>query len=141
MRIGRLCGSRLLFFRNAFAFTHFKSKVSTSSPRILLIRSIRYPSRITLLRGNHESRQITQVYGFYGQSLFFQADSCSCCLDECLQKYGNANVWKACCSVFDYLNLAAVRHLNFQFSNSKANILFRSSMVLFFVFTVVFLQK
>ncbi|KAK1831339.1 Serine/threonine-specific protein phosphatase [Podospora conica] len=66
---------------------------SLESFLLLLCLKVRYPDRMTLIRGNHESRQITMVYGFY---------------DECMRKYGSANVWRYCCDVFDYLALGAI---------------------------------
>ena len=35
---------------------------------LLLALKVRYPDRITLIRGKHESRQTMQVYGCYDDS-------------------------------------------------------------------------
>ena len=66
---------------------------SVETLQFLLCLKLKYPDFITLLRGNHETRQITTVYGFY---------------DETMRKYGNANPWKYCVRVFDYLGIGAV---------------------------------
>ena len=66
---------------------------SLETVTLLICMKVRYPDRITLTRGNHECRQITQVYGFY---------------DECLRVYGNANVWKYFTDAFDCLPLASL---------------------------------
>jgi diadenosine tetraphosphatase ApaH/serine/threonine PP2A family protein phosphatase len=54
---------------------------------------VKYIDRISLLRGNHECRNITTMYGFF---------------DEINRKYGNSNVWKYFNDAFDYLPLGAI---------------------------------
>eukprot|EP01126_Amoeba_proteus_P042670 TRINITY_DN4647_c1_g1_i2.p1 TRINITY_DN4647_c1_g1~~TRINITY_DN4647_c1_g1_i2.p1 ORF type:complete len:339 (-),score=54.81 TRINITY_DN4647_c1_g1_i2:309-1253(-) len=64
---------------------------SIETVSLIIGLKVRYPDRIHVLRGNHESRQITQVYGFY---------------DQCLKQYGSPNVWKYFTDLFDFLPLS-----------------------------------
>ncbi|CCK69791.1 putative serine/threonine-protein kinase PPG1 KNAG_0D00380 [Huiozyma naganishii CBS 8797] len=67
---------------------------SVETITLLVTLKLRYPNRIHLLRGNHESRQITQSYGFY---------------TECLNKYGpDSRVWQYLTDMFDYLVLCCI---------------------------------
>ncbi|KAL6450306.1 PPG1 Serine/threonine-protein phosphatase PP2A-like PPG1 [Candida maltosa Xu316] len=66
---------------------------SVETISLLLVLKLRYPERVFLIRGNHESRTITTNYGFY---------------TEVLNKYqGSADVWTYITDLFDYLPLGA----------------------------------
>ena len=68
---------------------------STETFFLLLALKCRYPTKMYMIRGNHECRQITMDYGF---------------ADEVLRKYDDKNhaVYNACIETFNALPLAAV---------------------------------
>lgn len=59
----------------------------------LLILKAKIPDRITLIRGNHETRRVSATYGFY---------------DECFRKFKTPDVWRQCTELFDMLPISAL---------------------------------
>ena len=66
---------------------------STETIQLLFALKVRYPERITLIRGNHESRSVTMYQGLY---------------DESLRRYGNPRVWQCVMETFDMMPIAAL---------------------------------
>ncbi|CAZ85736.1 unnamed protein product [Tuber melanosporum] len=66
---------------------------SVETISLLVCLKLRWPSRVYLIRGNHESRGVTQSYGFY---------------TECSRKYESPNVWRHFTDMFDFLTLSVV---------------------------------
>ncbi|TKR61556.1 hypothetical protein L596_028651 [Steinernema carpocapsae] len=66
---------------------------SVACIQLLMCLKVKFRERFILLRGNHECRVITKVYGFY---------------DECQRKYGTSRVWREFVELFDFLPLTAL---------------------------------
>eukprot|EP01084_Bolivina_argentea_P206646 352744_1 len=70
-----------------------KGYYNTETTLLLLTLKLKYPSKIIILRGRHETRQFSQVYG---------------CYEDMMRKYGSADVWRWVNNIFDYLPLCAL---------------------------------
>ena len=66
---------------------------SVETIEMLICLKCLYPDKTILIRGNHESRNISFIYGFY---------------DEINRKYGNSQPWKLFNEIFDLMPLCAV---------------------------------
>lgn len=88
---------------------------SVETISLLTCLKLRYPDRVQLIRGNHESRAVTQVRGFapapacptpslpsatHAQTYGFYS--------ECVRKYGSPSVWTYFTDMFDFLTLSVV---------------------------------
>ena len=89
-KIGGYCPDTNYVFLGDYVDRGFHS-VETMT--LLTLLKIRYPNRVTLVRGNHETRTVTQTYGFYS---------------ECEKKFGNTLVWTYFTDLFDYMVLSVL---------------------------------
>jgi len=89
-RQGGMCPETAYVFMGDFVD---RGHNSVETIELLLVLKALYPSKMTLLRGNHESRAVSRGYGFY---------------DEILKKYGSSNCWRVTTDLFDLLPIAAV---------------------------------
>lgn len=70
-----------------------RGRFSVETFAFLAALKLKYPGQFFLLRGNHECRQVNQMYGFYNESLHY---------------YGHAGIWNMCNDAFDLLPMAAL---------------------------------
>jgi serine/threonine-protein phosphatase PP1 catalytic subunit len=68
-----------------------RGKQSIESLCLLFCYKIKYPHKVSLLRGNHEDQNITKIYGF---------------LDECKRRY-NMKLWKQFINLFNHFPVSA----------------------------------
>jgi len=69
-----------------------RGKQSTETILLLLCYKLKFPENFFLLRGNHESANVTRVYGFY---------------DECKRRT-NVKIWKKFIDTFNTLPIASI---------------------------------